>query len=126
MAHSYPEWATDKQKEGMAEFLAVAEAYGAFVVSFDRPRSSWMGPDSFTAAVKYGNPERSHEFDIAFDYQDTWDCCGNLVPPHWQFLFSAGDCAREISIEVFFVDLFSTEERQLDQALAAARSLAEG
>lgn len=102
------EWATTKQIEGMEEFCAVADEYGNFDVEFKQ--SDWADDESsrFYAIVSWGTKgdHKNHTFDIAYNYEPTWDCHYKPVE-FWQFIFADGDCTKEISTEVFFVELFS-------------------
>ena len=110
MKQRYPDWATDKQQEGMKRFLDIAYEYGDFTVSFEKDRHG-RGDEyhSFVAVVEWENWQnpgtKKHEFYIAWDYEQTWDCHHQEIHD-WQFLFGGGDATREISSEVFFVDLF--------------------
>jgi len=112
----FPEWATEKQKEGMKEFLKVADSYGQFDVIFEQSQY----PDyenRFLAVVTweniYAKGVRSHKFDIDWDYEETWDKYGDRIY-QWQFLFSGGEATREISTEVFFIDLFFEIDKKLN------------
>lgn len=105
----FPEWATPKQIEGMKEFVDVSNEYGCFKVAYKQ--SDWGDEDEtrFYAVVTWGSTNnkgcREHTFDIAYDYEPTWDYLNEPIE-FWQFLFAGGDCTREISTEVFFLELF--------------------
>lgn len=112
MAVKYPDWATEKQLEGMREFGAIAYEYGNFDVEFEQENSGCEGNfHRFYAIVTWGwegseKGQRKHVFDIAFGYEKTWTAHGEEMEPYWQFLFSGGDSTREISTETFFLSLF--------------------
>ena len=115
----YPEWATDKQMEGMKEFASVAEEYGNFDIHF-RKTNHDHGEHRFDAFVTWGgmrsNQIIQHQFDIAWDHESKWDRYGELLEPHWQFLFACGDATREISTEVFYLVLFDFLKQKYDRA----------
>lgn len=104
-----PEWANDKQLEGMKKFIAIAKEYGDFDVSF-KP-NNWGDEDSsiFIACIDWENFQakgrRHHEMRIGFDYEATWDCYGERIHD-WQFIFAGGDATRELTTEIFFLNLF--------------------
>lgn len=62
-----------------------------------------------------GEIQRQHEFDIAWNYEQTWDCYGDKKE-EWQFIFSGGDATREMTTEVFFIDLFFMLDKIVDKA----------
>ncbi len=110
MATEYPEWATEKQIEGMKLFTSVVDEY-LFQVSVEFKETDFEDVDNdsrFYAIVSWEKPEkgkREHTFDIAFDYEPTWNHLGERIH-EWQFLFSGGEATREVSNEILFMDLF--------------------
>lgn len=112
-----PQWATDKQLEGMKKFITIAKEYGDFDISF-KP-NNWGDEDRsiFIACVDWENYQasgrRHHEMRIGFDYEATWDCYGERVHD-WQFIFAGGDATRELSTEIFFLDLFFYMDEKLN------------
>ena len=107
-----PEWANLKQLEGMRKFYRIASEYGDFVISFkpDNHSHEYSDDSTFYAILDWnscGNRdvERHHEMLIGFDYESTWDRFGDPVY-EWQFIFGDGDATREMTSEVFFLDLF--------------------
>lgn len=111
MVVNYPDWATEKQLEGMKKFVAIAEEYGSFEIGFET--NNWGDEDDsiFIAVLTWGyegtNEKgiRKHKIRCGWDYEATWDCYGERVHD-WQFIFAGGDATRGMSTEVFFVDLF--------------------
>lgn len=107
--NKYPEWATEKQQEGMEKFRGIASEYHDFTIDFTQSDLGEEDSTRFYANVSWGSEglrgQRKHKFDIAYDYEATWDRCGVRLH-EWQFLFAGGDATREISTEVFFLDLF--------------------
>lgn len=55
MLNEYPEWATEKQKEGMKEFIEIANEYGDFDVTFEQERHGRGGHSRFTAKIEWTN-----------------------------------------------------------------------
>jgi hypothetical protein len=108
MENNIPSWATEKQKEGMEEFNGIADEYGNFKVEFSQ--SEWADDDTFYANITWGNHfgkgERKHTIRIGWNYEQYFDHLG-VENDTWQFIFSDGDCTREMSTEVLFLDLFS-------------------
>ena len=113
---NYPEWATEKQKEGMSEFFKLIEEYGNFNVSYKQPEyvDEENQDSEFVAVVTWESHTnlsvkakgiRHHEFRIAWNYEQYFDYQNNRVDA-WQFVFAGGDATREISTEVLFMDLF--------------------
>jgi len=111
MEAEYPEWANEKQLEGMKLFASIADEYlWDKHVSF-KPHS--YGDDDanesrFIAILRWDREKlgmRENEFDIAFDYEAKWDHLGNRIE-EWQFLFSGGEATRELSNEILFMNLF--------------------
>jgi hypothetical protein len=104
-----PEWANDKQIEGMKEIIGIAKEYGDFGISFKQNDYGDEDDSIFIMCLDWGNyntkGNRHHEMRIGFDYEQTWDCYGELVHD-WQFIFAGGDATRELTTEVFFLDLF--------------------
>ena len=111
MKQEYPEWATEKQLEGMKKFSLIAGEYGSFEITFNQ--NNWVDENEsvFIAVLSWGyegtNEKgiRQHEIRCGYDYEATWDCCGNRVY-QWQFIFAGGDATREMTTEVLFLDLF--------------------
>lgn len=107
MSTKYPDWASEKQVEGMKAFSSVAKEYGDFTVEFT-PTDYDDGEHRFYAVVNWRllGGEMQHTFDIGWYYERTWARDGTEKEPHWQFLFAGGDATREMSTEVFFLELF--------------------
>ena len=110
MKYKYPEWATEKQKEGMDIFLGIATEYGDFNITFRQDDHDYdEDAHAFFADIAWSHNtakgERKHEMLIAWDYEPTWNRYNERVH-HWQFLFGGGDATREVSSEVFFLDMF--------------------
>lgn len=106
----YPEWASDKQKEGMGEILSIVE-FGRFDISF-KPGEFYEDEDHEFIVVfeweahnykKLG--KRHHEIRVCWDHQEFWDCYGERVYC-WHFVFSDGDVSHRVSTEILFLDLF--------------------
>lgn len=109
MTQSYPEWATDKQIEGMQLFNNVLNEY-LWEASVEFKETDFADEDStrFYAVVFWDSGDkgkRQHEFDIAFDYEAEWDYLGERIH-RWQFLFAGGEASRELTNEILFMDLF--------------------
>ena len=114
MAINLPEWANNKQKEGMELIYAIANEYGNFDISF-KPDDSGLEDEEaesvfyivldWTSHTGEAKTKRHHEMMIGFDFEATWDSCGERLH-EWQFMFGNGDATREVSSEVFFLDLF--------------------
>ena len=109
--NNIPKWATEKQQEGMKLFNTIAREYADFEIEFTASDHDDEDEDSrFYAIITWGSfsndkGQRVHSFDIAYDYERTWDKYGERVY-EWQFLFSGGEATREVSTEVLFLDLF--------------------
>lgn len=105
-----PWWATEKQHEGMTKFNGIAAEYGNFEIEYQQ--GNWgEDDDTFIALLTWGyegtNEKgiRQHKIRIGWDYERTWDCYGDRIH-QWQFIFANGDATREMTTEVFFLDLF--------------------
>ncbi|MGI9541938.1 MAG: hypothetical protein ACR2MX_01690 [Cyclobacteriaceae bacterium] len=97
----------------MEKFACIAEEY-IFYINIEFKKDDSDDDNSrFTAIITWGEPARSRSFDIAFDYEATWDCYGDRLH-EWQFLFSGGEATRELSTEVFFLDLFFYLDELID------------
>ena len=111
MPIQYPEWANEKQKEGMELIFAIANEYGDFDISFKPDDSGYEDESIFYVVLDWTShtgetkDKRHHEMMIGFDFEATWDKCGDRVHD-WQFIFAHGEATREVSTEVFFLDLF--------------------
>ncbi len=108
MIKNIPEWATEKQKEGMSLFNDIAGEYGSFVVSYRQSNNEDV--DYFFAVVDWDCPgakdKRRHEFKIGWNYAKTWSHLGKVIE-HWQFIFGDDEeCTREVTSEIFYMDLF--------------------
>jgi len=107
-----PEWANTKQLEGMRKFYRIASEYGDFVISFVK-HGEYLHDNNnsmFCATLDWNScgdrdVEKHYEMLIGFDYESTWDRYGEPVYD-WQFIFADGDATREMTSEVFFLDLF--------------------
>jgi len=111
----YPEWASEKQKEGMKQFRMIADEFGQFNIEFKQ--SHYLSNHSFDAVVTWENYEakgkRKHVFWIAWDYERTWDKYGERVE-NWQFVFADGDATQSMSTEIFYIDLFFYMDKKLN------------
>ena len=101
----YPDWATEKQLEGMRQFQAAFIDYGyLFDISFKGGR---YGVDSFCVVLTWSSKsgaKLTRTFHLAVDYVQTWNCFG--VELHdWQLIFSSGDDTAEVSAEIILADL---------------------
>ena len=110
-----PEWANEKQREGMANFLVVLGEYGFFIdCEFVESKFEDDEHDSrFTANLEWGVESkgfRRHSIEICFDFESTWSHTGEQVH-QWQFVFGDGEIGREMTSEILFVDLFSYLDR---------------
>jgi hypothetical protein len=111
--NGYPIWATEKQREGIDKFSVIADKYGRFDIEF-KPYNYAEEEQTadFLAEVTWGyegsdcNGIRQHEMRIAWCHEETWDHLGNKVE-EWQFVFASGECAREMTTEMFYMDLFT-------------------
>lgn len=112
---SYPSWASEKQLEGMRKFSAIASEYITPIITFKQHEND-ENKDRFTAQIEWvpinSVRPRNHEFDIDFDHEAAWDKYGDRIY-EWQFLFSFGDASREMSTEVFFLEMFFEAEKEL-------------
>lgn len=115
MSTEYPEWATEKQLEGMKLFYQILNEYlWTMDVEFKVSDHDDDSGSRFYAVVSWDQGEkgkRCHEFDIAFDYEATWNHLHERIH-EWQFLFSGGDATRELSNEIIFMDLFWYMDRE--------------
>ena len=102
----YPNWATEKQLEGMRQFnAALIDYHSLFDISFC---SGSSGGDSFAAALHWqakSGTELTRVFQLAFDYEPTWNCFGVEIHD-WQIVLAEGEATAEVSAEIIFVDLF--------------------
>ncbi len=112
MTNNYPQWSTKKQKEGMKLFNDIADAHGHFEVEFTQHEwTAELNLHAFYAVVRWSSHGlkdlglREHTFPIAWDYEPTYSHTGELVH-HWQLVIANGDATRELSLEVFYLDLF--------------------
>lgn len=110
MTTATPDWANEKQREGMSIFNGLLDEYlSTMNVEFKPTDFPDDEEDSrFYAVVSWDQGEkgqRRHEFDIAFDYEATWNHRRERIH-EWQFLFSGGEAVRELSNEILFMDLF--------------------
>lgn len=107
MSRNYPDWATDKQCEGMSDFINIADEFGSFDIGFIQVP---CGSDhEFTARVSWihhgDGASLSHDFRIAFEHTQMWDSCGEELH-EWQFVFADGDIAHPMEMSIFYIDLF--------------------
>lgn len=111
MKLEYPEWANEKQKEGMELIHCIANEYGDFDITFKPDDSGHEDESIFYIVLDWlshtGDTEdkRHHEMMIGFDFEKTWDMHNEAIE-EWQFMFGNGEATREVSTEVFFLDLF--------------------
>ena len=114
MKKIFPDWATEKQKEGMEKFRSVAEEFGNFAIVFEKSEDQEDRPDSFDAVVSwwnaYSSVERKHTFHIDFDFEQTWNHLHERIY-QWQFVFG-GEIGREILVEYFYLELFSELDKK--------------
>lgn len=110
---NYPEWATDKQKEGMDIFVVIVDEYHHFDIEFKKSNMDEEEYPRFEAVVTWdsnGGASLSHEFEIGWNHEKVWAHSGEELD-EWQFIFSFGDCAREMSTEIFYLDMFFFMDR---------------
>jgi hypothetical protein len=111
----YPEWATEKQLEGMKEASSVIQEYGNFDIEY-RPGDSDEEYHDFYIDLTWHNSraegERQHELHVGWDWEPTWDRNHEQIE-FWQFVFCNGDVGREISGETLYLDLFQWADRQI-------------
>ena len=104
-----PDWANDEQLDGMRQIITIAKEYGYFDVTFKQSFLYWENESVFKVCLEWENSNakglRYHEMIVGFDYEETWDCYGEQVH-QWQFIFDGGEVTREMTVEVFFLDLF--------------------
>lgn len=111
MSIEYPEWANDKQKEGMKKVHAIASEYIQPDISFKEDDSGHDDESIFYIVLDWESHScndkghRHHEMQIGFDYESTWDKYGDQVH-EWQFMFGNGEATREMTSEVFWLDMF--------------------
>lgn len=115
MNSEFPEWATEKQREGMELFNEVTADYSLFNFTFENHPNAVCDNEEpehdFIVNVSWGYDGadskgiRNHTFHIAWDYETTWDHMNERIY-EWQFVFGDG-CGREVTTELFFVELFS-------------------
>lgn len=125
---NYPEWASEKQKEGMLEFSKIANEHGIFEIAFEQGNNddSDDSDDSdkslFEVALTWtpldSTVARTHLMTVDFNYEQTWNHLGEELC-EWQFVFGSGDCTRSMCSEMFYTDVFfrtdallSTEYKQ--------------
>lgn len=110
-AGELPMWASNKEIEGMEEFLSIVEEYGSFRVTFSE--LTFEEEVGFFADVKW-NPnnqgERVVQFNVQWDYEPTFN---HKLESYkcWQFVF--GESAFELSSHYFFMELFQRVDEQL-------------
>jgi len=109
MNQEYPSWASKKQLEGMELFIGIAKEYGDFNISFKESQLCDADDSTFDVDIKWEHHTatglRKHEMTVSFDYERTWNSMNERIH-EWQFVFSGGEATREISTEVFFLDMF--------------------
>ncbi|WP_415913285.1 hypothetical protein [Neptuniibacter sp. QD37_11] len=108
----YPEWASDKQKEGMKAFLKIAESYGNFDVKFspyefdsDDYHARFVADISWGFGSMFGQGQREHRFYVGWDMQQVWSGTTGERIHQWQFDFLE-DAYHEMNLEIFYLDLF--------------------
>ena len=106
-----PDWANEKQIEGMKAFLEIAEEYGQFNFEFkDRTFDEDTG---FSVDVKwnpYGRGERVVEFSVFWNYEQLFNHRSESIDT-WQFVFA--DNGFEMSGQLFYMELFQQVDNQL-------------
>lgn len=107
----FPEWATEKQKEGMRELISIIE-FGNFDITFKQSEIYDDEEHRFFAVFEWENHSckkemgrRHHEIEMGWGLHEFWDKHGDKIHS-WQFIFSGGDCCYEISNRILFLDLF--------------------
>ena len=95
----------------MKLIYVIANEYGDFDISFKPDDSGYDDESIFYIVLDWGShtgeakTKRHHEIMIGFDFEATWDRYGDRVYD-WQFIFSNGEATREVTSEIFFLDLF--------------------
>jgi hypothetical protein len=108
-----PDWASEKQAEGMALFaLIFADYEHHFDVSFKQSENDDSN-HRFIASVKwrYGfdsknqQEQRTHDFVVGWNVQETWSAANEKLS-EWQFVFGDDDDAtRTLNAEYAFTDI---------------------
>jgi len=108
---SLPEWASEKQKEGMKAFLQIAEEYGQF--NFEFKEETFDEDIGFGVDVKwnpYGRGMRVIEFAVFWNYEQLFNHRDEPFDA-WQFVFA--ESGFEISGQLFYMELFQRIDEQL-------------
>ena len=110
----FPEWASDKIKEGMSAFVGIVETYPSLDMDISFQQLTFddeIGFDAEVSWLEFGiKIKKSVLFHVVWNYEqlftpfdERFDC--------WQFVFD--DVGREISVELFFVELFFSVKKML-------------
>lgn len=111
MENQLPEWASDKEKEGMKAFLEIVEEYGQFTVEFKA--SKFPEDVGFEASVSWGRFDRgdiSIPFSIFWNYDQLFNQLNEKVDT-WQFVIC--DSGFTISSQLFYMELFQRVDEKL-------------
>lgn len=115
MRNDLPEWATDKEQEGMKSFLEIVEEYGQFEVEF-KP-TTFADDIGFDADVKwfsFDTHARKVSFSVHWNYEQMFNNLNEKVDT-WQFVFA--DSGFTISGQLFYMELFQRLNEKFDLSL---------
>lgn len=115
-----PEWATNKEQEGMKAFLEIVNEYGQFEVEF-KP-TTFADDVGFEAVVSwspFARPDIIHKvpYSIHYNFEQLFNH-ENAKINTWQFVFD--DNGIEISGQVFYMELFQYLDKQISSLTKAA------
>jgi hypothetical protein len=115
MTKQLPQWASEKIKEGMQEFLAIATEYGQFDISFKPLR--FDDDIGFYATVSWSPFARPDiinqvEYAVHFNFTQLFTSADESVDV-WQLVFE--DSGVELNGQLFYMELF----RHLDTKVAS-------
>jgi hypothetical protein len=114
MENQLPEWADDKEKEGMKAFLEIVEEYGNFTVEFKQ--STFADDIGFDANVSWGRFDKGEvviQFSVFWNYEQLFNYLNEKIDT-WQFVFC--DSGFTMSSQLFYMELF----QKLDEKLVVA------
>lgn len=123
MRNELPDWADDKEKEGMKAFLDIVEEYGMFEVTFKQ--STFADDMGFEADVRWFSFDthgRAVPFSIYWNYEQLFNHLNEKVNT-WQFVFS--DSGFEMSGQLFYMELFQRLNDMFDKSLKTKPNSAE-
>jgi hypothetical protein len=120
MENKLPEWATDKEQEGMKSFLKIVEEYGQFEVEF---KSTTFADDiGFYATVSwspFARPDIVHkvEYSIHYNFEQLFNSGLEKINT-WQFVFE--DNGFQMSGQLFYMELFQHLDKKVSSLTQAA------